>query len=395
MSIFKEPFAPEVAAQLVARQKLISKENRSPSDLVYLNSKTAWVQLRSSVDIVGSDSKKLVGLAQNNVLTGGVLGPYESQKSGLGLYKTSAYSHQTYNASTQKNENNVLGIRPMPGITNMSIQNKGAYGSLRQATVTFQCWDIKQLDILEQLYMRPGYTVLLEWGWTPYLDNNGNLVNLKKQDPTFFNRKDIDLQAYLGELRKYSLESNGNYDAMFGYIMNYGWKYRTDGGYDCTTEIISTGEILESYKINFSGAPVLKSSNQTTKTLLSNVPYADVENIAQQYSKNVLTGILFETYALCKSQSTDTTKFPNGSGSDQIIYDYGKKKGAIDFAIAITNSQIPPIEVSSDATSAEDPNATSVKGSLFDPGKDVYITLESLVGLLNNFILFLNYYFCD
>jgi hypothetical protein len=86
MSLFKEPFDPEVAAQLAARQKLISKENRSPSDLVYLNSKTAWVQLRSSVDIVGSDSKKAVGLAQNNVLTGGVLNPLGGQKSGLGKY---------------------------------------------------------------------------------------------------------------------------------------------------------------------------------------------------------------------------------------------------------------------------------------------------------------------
>jgi predicted chitinase len=391
MSIFKEPFAPEVAGQLTARQNLIGKENRSPADLVYLNSKTAWVQLRSSVDIVGSNSKKVVGLAQNNVLTGGVLNSSGGQKSGLGSYDTSAYSHQTYNASTKKNENNVLGIRPMPGITNISIQNKGAYGSLRQATVTFQCWDIKQLDILEQLYMRPGYTVLLEWGWSPYLDNSGRLISAKKEDPTFFNRKDIDLQVYLGELRKYSLESNGNYDAMFGYVMNYGWKYRADGGYDCTTEIISTGEILESYKINFSGGPVLKNSNQTTKTLLSNIPYADIQNISQEYSKNVLTGILFETYALCKSQSGDTTKFPNGSGSSQIIYDYGKKKGAIDFAVAITSEQIPPLtEVSSDATSAEDPNATSVKGSLFDPGKDVYITLESLVGLLNNFILLEN-----
>ena len=390
MSLFKEPFDPEIAGQLNARQKLISKENRSPSDLVYLNSKTAWVQLRSSVDIVGSDSKTSIGLAKNNVLTGGVLNSSGGQKSGLGPYDTSAYSHQTYNASTQKNENNILGIRPMPGITNVSIQNKGAYGSLRQATVTFQCWDIKQLDILEQLYMRPGYTVLLEWGWNPYIDNSGKLVNLKKEDSAFFNRKDINLQSYLGELRKFSLESNGNYDAMFGYVMNYGWKYRVDGGFDCHTEIISTGELLESYKINFSGAPILKSSNQTTKTLLSNVPYADLENISQQYSKNILTGILFETYALCKSQSTDTTKFPNGSGSDKIVYDYGKKKGVVDFAVAITSTEIPPLEVSSDTTSAEDPNKTSVKGSLFDPGKDVYITLESLVGLLNNFILLEN-----
>jgi predicted chitinase len=390
MSLFKEPFDPEIAGQLNARQKLISKENRSPSDLVYLNSKTAWVQLRSSVDIVGSDSKTSIGLAQNNVLAGGVLGPLNTQKAGLGSYATSAYSTQTYNASTKKNESNILGIRPMPGITNVSIQNKGAYGSLRQATVTFQCWDIKQLDILEQLYMRPGYTVLLEWGWNPYIDNSGKLVNLKKEDSAFFNRKDINLQSYLSELRKFSLESNGNYDAMFGYVMNYGWKYRVDGGFDCHTEIISTGELLESYKINFSGAPILKSSNQTTKTLLSNVPYADLENISQQYSKNILTGILFETYALCKSQSTDTTKFPNGSGSDKIVYDYGKKKGVIDFAVAITSTEIPPLEVSSDTTSAEDPNKTSVKGSLFDPGKDVYITLESLVGLLNNFILLEN-----
>ena len=390
MSLFKEPFDPEIAGQLNARQKLISKENRLPSDLVYLNSKTAWVQLRSSVDIVGSDSKTSIGLAQNNVLAGGVLGPYGIQKSGLGSYATSAYSNQTYNASTKKNESNILGIRPMPGITNVSIQNKGAYGSLRQATVTFQCWDIKQLDILEQLYMRPGYTVLLEWGWNPYIDNSGKLVNLKKEDSAFFNRKDINLQSYLSELRKFSLESNGNYDAMFGYVMNYGWKYRVDGGFDCHTEIISTGELLESYKINFSGAPILKSSNQTTKTLLSSVPYADLENISQQYSKNILTGILFETYALCKSQSTDTTKFPNGSGSDKIVYDYGKKKGVVDFAVAITSTEIPPLEVSSDTTSAEDPNKTSVKGSLFDPGKDVYITLESLVGLLNNFILLEN-----
>jgi hypothetical protein len=183
MSLFKEPFDPEIAGQLNARQKLISKENRSPSDLVYLNSKTAWVQLRSSVDIVGSDSKTSIGLAQNNVLAGGVLNPLFGQKAGLGAYGSSAYSNQTYNASTKKNESNILGIRPMPGITNISIQNKSAYGSLRQATVTFQCWDIKQLDVLEQLYMRPGYTVLLEFGWNFAKVNN----DLPKYEEVIYN----------------------------------------------------------------------------------------------------------------------------------------------------------------------------------------------------------------
>lgn len=389
MSLFKEPFNPEIAGQLEARQKLISKENRSPSDLVYLNSKTAWVQLRSSVNIVGSDSKELVGLAQNNILTGGTLNPFGGQKSGLGQYASSAYSHQTYNASTKKNEDNILGIRPMPGITNISIQNKGAYGSLRQATVTFQCWDIKQLDILEQLYMRPGYTVLLEWGWNPYIDNSGKLINLKKEDSTFFNRKDIQLQDYLSELRKLSLESNGNYDSMFGYVMNYGWKYRPDGGYDCTTEIISTGELLESYKINFSGAPLLKNNNQSSILLSSDVTvtYPDIENIIDEYSKNILTGLLFETYALCKDHSRT---LPQGIFSSNVDYTYRGKPFKIHYAATYINDYIAKTEVSSDNTSADNPNITSSKGSLLDDGKNIYITLESFIDLINNFILLEN-----
>ena len=42
----------------------------------------------------------------------------------------------------------------MPGITNVAIQSKGAYGSLQEATVTFTCWDIRQLEELEILLSR-------------------------------------------------------------------------------------------------------------------------------------------------------------------------------------------------------------------------------------------------
>jgi GH24 family phage-related lysozyme (muramidase) len=387
MSLFKEPFDPEIAGQLNARQKLISKENRSPSDLVYLNSKTAWVQLRSSVDIVGSDSKTSIGLAKNNVLTGGVLNPSGGQKSGLGPYDTSAYSHQTYNASTQKNENNILGIRPMPGITNISIQNKGAYGSLRQATVTFQCWDIKQLDVLEQLYMRPGYTVLLEWGWNPYIDNSGKLISQKKEDPIFFNRKDIQLQNYLSELRKLSLESNGNYDAMFGYVMNYGWKYRVDGGFDCTTEIISTGELLESYKVNFSGAPIISSDPKIATKLFSGISYSDSTNIKSEYAKNVLTGLIFETYTACKTQFESTNQT---MGVGKFDYNYKDKIGEVQYAVSNVGIEIPGTETDEDGTETIPTDTSSTNGNVLDPGKDVYITLESFVGLINNFILLQN-----
>jgi hypothetical protein len=52
----------------------------------------------------------------------------------------------------------------MPGITGVELRTLGAYGSIFETTVKFNCWDSHQLNELELLYMRPGYSVLLEWG---------------------------------------------------------------------------------------------------------------------------------------------------------------------------------------------------------------------------------------
>jgi hypothetical protein len=50
------------------------------------------------------------------------------------------------------------------------------YGSLREAKVNFVCHNKRQLSALEILYMRPGMPVLLEWQWSPFIDNDG-LIN--------------------------------------------------------------------------------------------------------------------------------------------------------------------------------------------------------------------------
>jgi hypothetical protein len=64
----------------------------------------------------------------------------------------------------------------MPGITEMSLRTIGAYGSLFETTVKFYAWDINQLNELEILFMRPGYSVLLEWGWSQYIDYDDNFI---------------------------------------------------------------------------------------------------------------------------------------------------------------------------------------------------------------------------
>ena len=403
MSLFKEPFDDRIADQLGIRQDIIGRDLRTSQDIVYLNSKTAWIQLRSSVDIEFNGRISADGLATDNVLMGGALLSGNQQRRGIGHDGLGIYDTSVYNKSLNIIEPNILGLKPMPGITNISIQSKSAYGSLRQATVSFQCWDVKQLEILETLYMRPGYTVLLEWGWTPYIDNKtGKLISKINQDEDFFKHKNIDIQKYLSSLRHTSLESYGNYDAMFGYIKNYSWKYRPDGGYDCSTEIISTGEILESLKINYSGASI---STNSSGILLSNIQYDKIEDIQKEYRRNALAGLIAETYALvldsqmngnylgidyinamaANNEAVGSLKYTANNGKTGTI-DFAKKEIELEKDALVSAFGVNVIESSSDANDGKE----STEGYVTDDDSNIYITLRSFVELLNNFILLEN-----
>ena len=150
----------------------------------------------------------------------------------------------------------------MPGIASLDIKSKSAYGSLREVTVNFQCWNIEQLEDLELLYMRPGYTVLVEWGWSPYLDNKTGKLQPNFNDYyDIINKGKTDRTEIFKALFQKSKDYSGNYDAMFGYVKNYSWSARPDGGYDCQTIIISTGEIIESLKVNYVDPKVKLSKN--------------------------------------------------------------------------------------------------------------------------------------
>ena len=86
------------------------------------------------------------------------------------------------------------------------------------------------------------------------MDNSINNIDLKIYNPNLTMSMTISDDAVDDtnlRRRQNSLDSNGNYDAMFGYIKNYQWSARMDGGYDCQTTVISTGEIIESLKVNY------------------------------------------------------------------------------------------------------------------------------------------------
>ena len=155
--------------------------------------------------------------------------------------------------SIRSQDKDGYGVVPMPGITSMDIRTTSAYGSLRVAKVQFECHNRRQLEVLELLYMRPGYPILIEWGWTPYVDNDGKIQHM----PVFMDRdmfyrengyEEVTYDKIHREIDKKKKKAHGNYDGFLGFCKNFEFKQRDDGGFSCFTEVIAMGEILESLK---------------------------------------------------------------------------------------------------------------------------------------------------
>jgi GH24 family phage-related lysozyme (muramidase) len=372
MSIFRNTLQPSVQAQLNARQKALS--SRTSDSIIHANTRNSWVRMTSAVD-VDSDSGKL---AHQYILKGGILGPKLDGKyiikAGVGDDQYSAYNYESPRGISYNSPNvraGAAGLKPMPGITSIDIKSKSAYGSLREVTVNFVCHNLQQLEDLELLYMRPGYTALIEWGWAPYLNKDGKIeTNIEFYDGVLNGGKEKD-KVFL-ELYQLSVKKEHNYDAMYGYVKNYNWTARMDGGYNCQTTIISIGEIMESLKagyIPFNVNGVIKQ-----KGLLGLVPAnatlftPGVTNLyLEAYSKNILAGLCKEIYDYCAGVGiSDFPKLPKQNTSGNYVssiqyYDYDLFKF--------------------------DYKTTEIPNSLASSGKQVYITLESFVQLLNDYVL--------
>ena len=155
-----------------------------------------------------------------------------------------------------------FGIVPMPGIIDATIRTKSAYGSLREAQVNFTCHNRRQLEILELLYMRPGYPILLEWGWAPYINNKGKRENNFPGYIDKFFEQGISTNFINSLIVKRKKTSGGNYDGFLGFCKNFQIKSRPDGGYDCTTEIIAMGECLAGLKGKRTGLTLKNTNNE-------------------------------------------------------------------------------------------------------------------------------------
>lgn len=250
---------------------------RKEPNLLYLANKTAWVRLVSSINIQESDLRyfqreNIVGsslqnpddLAKQFVLFGGTSkylreNSYQ-QRAGLG--KDGAYGILGTSEIQQ------FGYRPMPGITSATIETQGKLGSLRAATINFKCWDKTQLDIIDALYFKLGFTMLLEWGHTFFYKAGSSELQsteIYSIDPF---RQNLTKEEIAALISKNVRQSEGNYDAILGMVTNFNFSYNQEGGYDCTLRLMALGILGDALKINNQG--VLPNILRDEILLLSN-----------------------------------------------------------------------------------------------------------------------------
>jgi hypothetical protein len=370
MSIFKDTFIPEIQQQLNVRQEAISQ--RTPQAIQYFNARNAWIRMTSAVE-VNDDAG---ALAKQYVLLGGTLNDNKNLRAGVGIienaYSIFSPSGNLYGYTDGKPSTaGAAGIRPMPGITSIEVKSKSAYGSLREVVVNFNCWNIQQLEDLELLYMRPGYTVLIEWGWLPYLDNKSVLqpnVSFYNGVLESLNNKPSKEQVWKDLFNK-TKEHSGNYDAMFGYVKNYSWSARMDGGYDCTTTIITLGEILESLKVNYTAYDNPTVTTQGVGLAKSLGVSLDQDKLSDAYSKNILAGLFYEMYEIGKEK----TKSNKDEGKGYVIKDtkYNNYYDLFHKTINIKGGE----------------NEATSNGEIGASDEQIYISLEGLVNLFNNYVI--------
>jgi hypothetical protein len=346
-NIIGEPFSPWVKTQIEKRQEALGKTNIDPNTLKWVTTKAPWLRLASSVNIDGSITTKLglntnlqgSALAKNFILFGGAANESGNLQSGINFSNSALAGEYGWGGIGER------GFVPMPGITSADVTyyNNGA---LAKASVKIKAFSREQFALIDYLYMRPGYSVLLEFGHTVYLDNNGELQQWDKfqsgpldffltgntippprsfnpennldffltgntiPPPRSFNpennpennvvgfpfqrpTKDLILDQYFIQNR-INVEKEtykGNYEGFIGQISKFSWSFNRDGSYDINIELIAYGSIIESLKMNVVNSP---SEDNTTESQTK--PTEEVPTIVAQKEASIINTWLFEIY---------------------------------------------------------------------------------------------------
>ena len=326
-NIIGEPLSSYVYNQIKTRQKIHGSgvdSLRTPEQLVYLNSKNAWVKMASGIrvkperlaaekDISNNSINSKYGwdeLAKEFILYSGI-----SRKVGTTLQPRGTSNRTninniydwyegTYNINPFASSNSItgeFGLNPMPGIESVDVKciNRG---STKKVTVKLTCFTPEQFKVIDLLYLRIGYTMFIEWGWAPYLEDSATLVSdyatlIERGDTGFFDYSYWKSKSYIQfskKIEKLRAKHRGNYDGLLCKVTNFNWTFNQDGAYEINIDLISLGDVIESLKTNVSPSyKFLKDINATYKLFSDEYDSAQSQDALPSPINNIISAYFF------------------------------------------------------------------------------------------------------
>jgi hypothetical protein len=283
-NIAGSPFQPYVATQIEKRKALLNKDYRDSSELNWLSNRNVWIRISSGANVLYGN-KRYQGLegdelSKKYILQGGVLSHPDKDtytlRSGIGPDEAYGIGGTDF------------GLVPMPGLIDISIKTGGKLGTLKETTFNFVCHNMEQLNIMEALYMKLGFGVLVEWGHTNYISNDtGKIETINKPLPFYGIHSKEELMEKITANRK---DHSGNYDASWGTVKNFSYTLDGNGRFKCQVQLVGAGDILESLKVNLSGE--FKSST----TGSNNVNTSSIYPVVADQNLSLLNNALFKIY---------------------------------------------------------------------------------------------------
>lgn len=283
MGLIGNAFEDWVTTQINKRQSALGEGltgTRSLDSIQAFNSSAPWIRLTSGVSIEQPtgveaenpgvsvyDQIKNSGILQAGIWEGNllsrnfILAGGATDESGnfiSGINKGQLKSAYGWGYTTD-NLKEGQGYVPMPGIVSCDFEYKND-GALAYAKVQVKAFSKQQFQIIDILFQRPGYTCLLEFGHSTFLDNSGDIQYAGKGNYSFntspFQKilsppsKNNNYFEMAKAIRSEKKKWHGNYEGFFGKIAKFNWKFNSDGSYDITVNLVGTGDVISSLRVN-------------------------------------------------------------------------------------------------------------------------------------------------
>lgn len=380
MALVGERFDDYVQLQIESRQQTQGSgfnSNRTPEQQQLLNNKNAWLKVASSVFVdpqsqdekdnnlagysntgtranpkensdrinyisIGEKRLRDIGFSPIEDFTGNQLarrailfntlsslsGKTYEQRSGVSKRATNLWNNNSYGLGGDG-----LGIVPSPGVVSFNVESQNR-GSIREANLKIKCYNRFQFDLIEILYLRLGYSLMIEWGWNKYSTDGGQTITTPTStliENEWFKDNSLNQIELIRAIEKEREKNQGNYDGFFGKIVNFNWEITSNGEYEIDIKLVTVGGVIESLMVN---TREINLESSTLNKLIKNfteegednyVPGISESSIITTAGDSALSIDLFTDIATTKLFDKENLK---DNGSDyidaSIVFDFDR-----------------------------------------------------------------------